>query len=119
LKFSFWSLNGGLMMMCVLSLLPVGLMQTFASVDQGYWYARSPEFLQTDLMQTLRWLRAPGDTVFFLGAVVLVMFVAGLKSGHSFRRPMDPDDHLHPRGVEGELSFRTSRDDAIVQRVGD
>src|SRR5206468_6522285 len=27
LKFSFWSLNGGLMAMCVLSLLPVGLMQ--------------------------------------------------------------------------------------------
>ena len=45
LKFSFWSLNGGLMMMCVLSLLPVGLMQTWASVDRGYWYARNPEFM--------------------------------------------------------------------------
>ena len=41
LRFSFWSLNGGLMAMCVLSLLPVGLMQTWASVDHGYWYARS------------------------------------------------------------------------------
>ncbi|MBX7167083.1 MAG: nitric-oxide reductase large subunit, partial [Pirellulales bacterium] len=39
LKFSFWALNGGLMMMCILSLLPVGLMQTWASVDHGYWYA--------------------------------------------------------------------------------
>lgn len=86
LKFSFWSLNGGLMMMCVLSLLPVGLMQTWASVDHGYWYARSPEFMQTDVMQTLRWLRVPGDTVFFLGAVALVLFVAGLKTGHSFRK---------------------------------
>jgi len=56
LKFSFWSLNGGLMMMCVLSLLPVGLMQTWASVDHGYWYARSPEFMQTDIMQWLRWM---------------------------------------------------------------
>lgn len=86
LKFSFWALNGGLMMMCVLSLLPVGLMQTWASVDHGYWYARSPEFMQTDLMQALRWLRVPGDTVFFLGAVALVLFVAGLKTGHSFRK---------------------------------
>ena len=86
LRFSFWSLNGGLMAMCVLSLLPVGLMQTWASVDHGYWYARSPEFLQTPLMQNLRWMRVPGDTVFFLGAVSLVIFVAGLKTGHSFRR---------------------------------
>ena len=43
-------LNGGLLAMCVLSLLPVGLMQTWASVEHGYWYARSSEFMQTDLM---------------------------------------------------------------------
>jgi nitric oxide reductase subunit B len=86
LKFSFWSLNLGLLAMCVLSLLPVGLMQTWAAVEQGYWYARSADFMQTPVMQTLRWLRIPGDTVFFLGALALVMFVAGLKTGHSFRR---------------------------------
>ncbi len=86
LRFSFWALNGGLMGMCILSLLPVGLMQTWASVDHGYWYARSSEFMQTPLMQNLRWMRVPGDTVFFLGAVALVIFVAGLKTGHSFRK---------------------------------
>jgi nitric oxide reductase subunit B len=58
-------------------------MQTAASVETGYWYARSPEFLHTDIMRTLRWLRVPGDTLFALGAVALVWFVAGLKSGHS------------------------------------
>ncbi len=86
LRFSFWALNGGLMGLCLMSLLPVGLMQTWASVEHGYWYARSSEFLQTPIMQTLRWARVPGDTVFFLGAVALVVFVAGLKTGHSFRR---------------------------------
>lgn len=86
LKIAFWGMNGGLMMMCVLSLLPVGLMQTWASVEHGYWYARSPEFMQTPVLQTFRWMRVPGDTVFFLGAVALVMFVAGLKTGHSFRK---------------------------------
>jgi nitric oxide reductase subunit B len=86
LRFSFWSLNGGLMAMCVLSLLPVGLMQTWASVEHGYWYARSAEFMQSPLMQNLRWMRVPGDTVFFLGAVGLVVFVAGLRTGNSFRR---------------------------------
>ena len=34
-------------------------------------------------MNTLRWLRVPGDTIFALGAVALVWFVAGLKTGHS------------------------------------
>ncbi len=86
LRFAFWSMNSGLMLMCVLSLLPVGLMQTWASVDHSYWYARSPEFMQTPILQTFRWLRVPGDTIFFLGAVALVLFIAGLKTGHSFRR---------------------------------
>ncbi|MCY3005062.1 MAG: nitric-oxide reductase large subunit [Planctomycetota bacterium] len=90
LTFSFWSLNGGLMAMCILSLLPVGLMQTWASVEHGYWYARSSQFMQTPIMQTFRWMRVPGDTVFFLGAVALVVFVAGLKTGHSFRKVKTP-----------------------------
>jgi nitric oxide reductase subunit B len=85
LSFSFWAMNIGLMAMCVLSLLPVGLLQTWASVEHGYWYARSSEFLQTNLMQNLRWLRVLGDTIFFLGAVALVIFVLGLKTGQSFR----------------------------------
>ncbi|MGN6545954.1 MAG: cbb3-type cytochrome c oxidase subunit I, partial [Aureliella sp.] len=86
LKFAFWAINIGLFVMCVLSLLPVGLLQTKASVEHGYWYARSSEFMQTDLMQFLRWMRVPGDTIFFLGAVALVIFVAGLATGHSFKK---------------------------------
>ena len=54
-------------------------MQTWASVDQGYWYARSTEFLHTPLMQTLRWMRVPGDTVFALGELTLVWFVFTLR----------------------------------------
>ncbi|MFO0808794.1 MAG: nitric-oxide reductase large subunit [Gemmataceae bacterium] len=85
IRFAFWALNGGLFTMCVLSLLPVGLFQTQASVERGYWYARSHEFLGTPLMQSLRWLRVPGDTLFAAGAVALVVFIAGLKVGFSFR----------------------------------
>jgi nitric oxide reductase subunit B len=80
LKFSFWAMNGGLFAMCIGSLLPVGLRQTWASVEHGYWYARSSEFMATDIMQTLRWLRAPGDTLFAVGAVVLVLFVFTTRS---------------------------------------
>jgi nitric oxide reductase subunit B len=90
LRFSFWALNGGLMAMCLLSLLPLGLLQTWASVEHGYWYARSAEFMQTPVMQNLRWLRVPGDTLFFLGAVALVIFVAELRTGRSFRPAEKP-----------------------------
>jgi len=79
LRFAFWSMNVGLFAMCVLSLLPVGLLQTWASVEQGYWYARSGEFLGTPLMQTLRWMRVPGDTLFAVGALALVIFVAMIR----------------------------------------
>ena len=75
LKFSFWMINFGLFAMVIFSLLPVGLMQTWASVQYGYWYARSSEFLQTGTMQTLRWMRAFGDTIFAIGAMILVYFV--------------------------------------------
>jgi nitric oxide reductase subunit B len=90
LRFSFWAMNGGLMAMIVLSLLPVGLLQTVASVKHGYWYSRSSEFLGQGLMQTLRWLRMPGDTLFAIGAIGFVLFVFGLGFGYSLadkRRP--------------------------------
>jgi nitric oxide reductase subunit B len=95
-RFGFWATNIGLFAMVTLSLLPVGLMQTWASVEKGYWYARSPEFMHTDVMQTLRWLRVPGDTVFALGAIALVWFVAGLKTGHSIRTVEPADPSLTP-----------------------
>ena len=75
---AFWAINIGLMLEILLSLLPVGLMQTYQSVAHGYWSARSPEFLQTDLMQTLRWLRMIGDTIFAVGAGAFVYFALDL-----------------------------------------
>ena len=80
-RFGFWATNIGLFAMVTLSLLPVGLMQTWASVEHGYWYARSAEFMQTDVMNTFRWLRVVGDTIFAAGAVSLALFVIGLRTG--------------------------------------
>jgi nitric oxide reductase subunit B len=85
-KFGFWAMNIGLMAMVVLSLLPVGLMQTWASVETGYWYARSPEFMQTGVMDTLRWMRVVGDTIFAVGAIALAAFVLGLRTGGTTRQ---------------------------------
>ena len=63
----------------------MGLLQTSASVEVGYWYAPSAEFMQTPVMDTLRWLRVIGDTIFAAGAVALALFVLGLRTGGSTR----------------------------------
>ena len=103
LKFSFWAINVGLALMVLLSLLPIGLMQTWASVEYGTWYARSAEFLQTGLMDKLRWMRMFGDTTFAVGALVLGYFVFGLITGHSFdkRRPAPADETRDAAGFDG------------------
>lgn len=75
IKFSFWSLNIGLAMMTFLSLLPQGVIQTYVSIDQGYVFARSAEFMQSTIMQALVWARVPGDLVFSAGVIAFVWFV--------------------------------------------
>jgi nitric oxide reductase subunit B len=89
LAFAFWAINIGMLMEIFLSLLPIGLLQTYQSVSVGYWSARSPEFMQTHVMQTLRWMRMLGDTVFAIGAVAFVWFALGvmLRKGEKQRAP--------------------------------
>ena len=75
IKFTFWTLNIGLLLMVLISLLPVGLMQTFASVNHGMWYARSAEFMQQPVVNVFKWLRIVGDTIFGIGTLTLFLFV--------------------------------------------
>jgi len=84
LGYAFWAMNAGLVLMVVLSLLPIGLSQAWASVEHGLWYARSADFLQQPVMQTLRWLRIVGDLVFLSGVAALAWFMIGLVTGHSY-----------------------------------
>ena len=86
LSFSFWCFQIGLILMVLISILPVGVKQTIASVDHGLWYARSMEFMQEPVMQTLRWLRIVGDTIFAFGGLGLAYFVIGLKTGWSIKK---------------------------------
>jgi nitric oxide reductase subunit B len=110
LKLSFWSLNLGLVFMVIFSMLPVGLLQAWASIERGTWYARSSEFMQSGTMQTLRWMRVPGDILFAIGAALFAWFVIGLLTGHSYYKEPQAgfenslsDTH---KGREEELAAR-------------
>ncbi len=78
LKISFWSLNIGLALMGVLTLLPLGTMQLLAAIEHGYWYSRSAEFMQKPVVELLIWMRMPGDIIFSVGALALCWFVLRL-----------------------------------------
>jgi nitric oxide reductase subunit B len=96
LGFAFWAINIGLALMVLLSVLPVGLLQTWASVEYGLWYARSADFLQDGTLNVLRWMRVVGDTIFAIGVAALGWFVAGLKTGWSLRPEPEPEMQAAP-----------------------
>jgi nitric oxide reductase subunit B len=83
LKPMFWLLNIGLAMMVFISLVPAGLYQAWASVTYGMWFARSPEVIHSKVMETLVWLRVPGDIVFAIGTLFLALFAWRLLTGGS------------------------------------
>jgi nitric oxide reductase subunit B len=101
LKGSFWALNIGLAAMALMSLLPYGLMQVHAAVTEGFWYARSAEFLQQPIMQLLVWLRVPGDVIFSIGAGLLAVFVAKLWLGRAQHESVELPTAAAGRGIEG------------------
>jgi nitric oxide reductase subunit B len=82
LAWTFWGLNIGLAMMVFMALLPAGIYQAALSVTHGLWYARSAEVVHSTVMETLVWLRVPGDVVFALGGAMLAVYAAKL-----LRRP--------------------------------
>ncbi len=100
LSFAFWSINIGLALMVLISILPVGLLQTWASVEKGYWFARSAEFNQTALIDNLRWLRVIGDSIFAVGILALGYFVVGLKTGWSITGERDDITKEFPEAAE-------------------
>jgi nitric oxide reductase subunit B len=90
LKTSFWCLNIGLAMMVLLSLFPQGLYQAYQSFTRDYAYARSADVIHGSLMQTLVWLRVPGDLVFTVGVVAFCLFMIRALFGGEPRRVTTP-----------------------------
>jgi nitric oxide reductase subunit B len=79
IRCAFWGTNVGLAMMVAMSLFPGGLLQVWDVLQNGYWHARSLDYISSERSHLIEWLRMPGDVVFIVfGAVPLV--IATLKS---------------------------------------
>ena len=52
------------------------IVRAACSIEHGLWYARSAEFLQQPLLETLRWLRLVGDTVFIAFGILPLVYLS-------------------------------------------
>ena len=101
-KISFWSLNIGLAWMCFASLFPLGIIQLYHSVRYGYYDARTLQYLTGHLNALIEWLRLPGDTLFIVGGVLPVVYLAWLGVRHVAPRitTQKPEESLYTEIAE-------------------
>lgn len=92
MSISFWSLNAGLAWMVFVTLLPLGILQLYHSVDVGYVHARSLAYLGNRTNSLLEWLRLPGDVLFIVGGVGPLVWFAVQGVLHRGRHRGAPED---------------------------
>ncbi len=109
LRYGFWGLNLGLVLMLVFSLIPSGLYQFVQSLEHGTWYARSAAVVQSPLMRTFTWLRMPGDVLFGLGALAVITFTFKAVIGAWGWKTAEATAPAKP-AAEGEPAFALHQD---------
>nr|WP_116373858.1 cbb3-type cytochrome c oxidase subunit I [Mycobacterium sp. MFM001] len=75
-RVSFWCMNLGLAWMVFATLLPLGVLQLYHSVNDGYFEARSLGYLTRPGNSLLEWLRLPGDLILIVGGVLPFIWIA-------------------------------------------
>jgi len=92
----FWSLNIGLAWMVFATLFPIGVYQLYESVSRGYFEARELEFLTSEAVSFIEWLRLPGDVVFIAGGVLPLLWLCwrGVRYKVPVTRDPEPNEML-------------------------
>ncbi|HEX6139799.1 MAG TPA: cbb3-type cytochrome c oxidase subunit I [Candidatus Limnocylindria bacterium] len=67
---ALYAFNAAIVLWLVLNLLPVGVLQIAATINEGFAYARSLAFY--DGVVFFQWARLPGDVAYLAGAVLLL-----------------------------------------------
>jgi nitric oxide reductase subunit B len=118
-RISFWSTNIGLAWMCFATLLPLGILQLYKSVDQGYFEARELKFLTNDTNAVIEWLRFPGDLLFILGGAIPVLYMAYVGVRHRVKRVTleEPEDILFTELDLPDGAAAVSDDEAAAARI--
>ena len=82
--------------MCFATLLPLGILQLYESVNDGYFAARQLEFITNPTNSLFEWMRLPGDVVFIVGGVLPFLYICWLGVRHRVRQRSleEPEDVL-------------------------
>ncbi len=123
-KFCFWSTNIGLAWMSFATLLPLGVLQLYHSVNSGYFESRTLGYIMEPGNAILEWLRLPGDVALISGAVAF-LWIAWL----GIRYAIPATTHDVPReqlfvveqsavvgGSTGEASYEPTRNPDADER---
>ncbi len=118
-RISFWSTNIGLAWMCFATLLPLGILQLYKSVNEGYFEARELKFLTNDTNALLEWLRLPGDILFIVGGAMPALYIAYLGIRHTVKRVTleEPDDILFTEIAQAEGAAPIAAEEATAARL--
>jgi nitric oxide reductase subunit B len=128
-RLSFWSLNIGLAWMVFVTLLPLGVLQLWHSVGEGYFEARELGYITKPGNAFLEWMRMPGDVIFLVPGILPFLWIAflgvryGIKATATEMEPETLFVEEHPEAREdrtGEL-VTTSRyaSDRRTEPLGD
>jgi nitric oxide reductase subunit B len=77
-RVGFWGLNVGLLLMVVITLFPGGILQMVDALNNGYWHARSQEFLSGPVIKFIEWIRIVPDLTFTIAGVIPMLIAAFL-----------------------------------------
>ncbi|GAA4283817.1 cbb3-type cytochrome c oxidase subunit I [Brevibacterium daeguense] len=110
-RLSFWSLNIGLAWMMFATLLPLGVLQLWASVNQGYFEARTLGYLTQPGNAALEWMRMPGDVLFLIGGILPFVYITWLGVRHGVKATVTR--------MEPETLFVEEHPEAREDRTGD
>jgi nitric oxide reductase subunit B len=105
-RISFWSLNIGLAWMCFATLFPLGILQLYESVSNGYFEARTLKFLTSQTNSLLEWIRLPGGVLFIVGGVLPLLYLCYLGVRYTVPRVTmeEPEDILFTEITEPEAA---------------
>jgi nitric oxide reductase subunit B len=87
-QIGFWGLNVGLLLMVVITLFPGGVLQLTDVLNNGYWHARSAEFLGGSLIKFVEWIRIVPDLTFGIAGVIPMLIAALLTYVTMVRTPV-------------------------------
>ena len=60
------------------TLLPLGILQLYASVNDGYFAARQLSFITNPTNSVFEWMRMPGDVLLIAGGVLPFLYICWL-----------------------------------------